>query len=130
MTSCCATVVFLCSPVTTRGVDPAMSCRARAPAVTTNSNEFGSFERSIMKCPYNVFGFTTHASETGSLGDDDAPEPVDGRRNLVVDHDKIVLGVRRDFLTRNLQPPLNGVLAVLAAAAQPPLEHLERRRHH
>ena len=39
-TSFCATVVFLCSPTSTRGVEPARSWRARAPAVTTNSNEF------------------------------------------------------------------------------------------
>src|SRR5947199_6105159 len=48
MTSCCATVVFLCSPTTTRGVDPAINWRARAPAVTTNSNELGNLLRSIM----------------------------------------------------------------------------------
>src|SRR5206468_3004527 len=48
MTSCCATVVFLCSPVTTRGIDPAMSWRARAPAVTTNSKELESFDLSII----------------------------------------------------------------------------------
>src|SRR5207249_6494880 len=48
MTSCCATVVSLCSPVTTRGIDPAMSWRARAPAVTTNSKELESFDLSII----------------------------------------------------------------------------------
>src|SRR5678815_1713750 len=47
ITSRCATVVFLCSPTSTRGVDPARSCRARAPAVTTNSNELESLLRSI-----------------------------------------------------------------------------------
>src|SRR5262249_56726612 len=52
ITSVCATVVFLCSPTATRGVDPASSCRARAPAVTTNSNELESLLRSIMVCVY------------------------------------------------------------------------------
>ena len=49
---------------------------------------------------------------------------------LVVDDDVVVLGERGDLGPRDLQPPLHRGLAVLAAAAQPLLEHLERRRHH
>ena len=41
MTSFCASVVFLCSP-SSAACEPASSCRARAPATTTNSNVFGN----------------------------------------------------------------------------------------
>src|SRR5438876_1934440 len=77
-TSVCATVVFLCSPTATRGVDPASSCRARAPAVTTNSNELGSLLRSIMKCPDYGFGLGLHPLQPGPFRDDDAAQPVPG----------------------------------------------------
>src|SRR3954468_2006875 len=98
MTSCAAIVVFLWSPTVTRGVDPASSWRARAPAVTTNSNEFGSLVRSIMgKCPDYRFGFAMHPVQPRAFGDDDAAEPIDGAGHLVVDDHEIVLGKRRHF---------------------------------
>ena len=79
ITSCCATVVFLCSPTATRGVEPASSWRARAPAVTTNSNEFGSL-RSVNheNVLTIVFGRAAHALQPRPLGDDDAAQPIDG----------------------------------------------------
>src|SRR5579872_5866266 len=131
MTSVCAIVVFLCSPTATRGTDPARSWRARAPAVTTNSNEFGSLLRSIMgKCPDDGFGVCAHPLQPCALGGENRLQPVRGRLQLVVDDDEIVLGERRHFLSRHLQPALNRLFAVLAAPAQPLLEHRERRRHH
>src|SRR6266566_7906366 len=118
MTSCCATVVFLWSPTVTRGVDPASSCRARAPAVTTNSNELGNLLRSIMKCPDNTFCGASHPVQTCPLGEHHVLQPLDGDIYVVVDDNEIVLGKRRDFLFRNQQPPLNLWLAILAATSQ------------
>src|SRR5438034_427826 len=128
-TSVCATVVFLCSPTATRGVDPASSCRARAPAVTTNSNELGSLVRSIMKCPDYGFGRGLHPLQPGPFRDDDGAQPVDRGAHLVVDDDEIIFGEGGHLVARHLQPPLNVCLAVLPAAAQPLLEHVLRRRH-
>ena len=141
-TSFCATVVFLCSPTATRGVEPASSWRARAPAVTTNSNELGSLVRSIMSCN----SLLTHrpierrerptsataasASSRARSASTIARSRSTAARQLVVDHDEVVLRERGDFVARHLQPPLDGLLAVLAPAAQPLLEHGERRRHH
>ena len=59
-----------------------------------------------------------------------AAQPIDAGLELVVDDDVVVLGERGHLVARHLQPPLNRLLAVLAAAAQPLLEHLERRRQH
>src|SRR6478752_1230633 len=84
ITSRCATVVFLCSPTATRGVDPASSWRARWPAVTTNSNELGNLLRSIMKGPDYVFGGAPRALQTRPLADHDPPQPIDRRGELVV----------------------------------------------
>src|SRR5262249_34880119 len=128
-TSCCATVVFLCSPTATRGVDPARSCRARAPAVTTNSNELESLLRSIMKGPDYGVGRALHPLQPATFRDDDAPQPIDGAAQLVVDDDVIVLGEGRHLVARDVQPPLNVGLAVFPAAAQPLLEDVLRRRH-
>src|SRR4249919_172058 len=88
MTSCWATVVFLCSPTVTRGVDPARSWRARAPAVTTNSNELGSLERSIIGIPYillDILDLFTHLLEFGLRRDDELgyPQPVGLRAHRV-----------------------------------------------
>src|SRR4051812_10973011 len=131
ITSVCATVVFLCSPTATRGVEPASSWRARAPAVTTNSNEFGSLLRSIMgKCPDYAFSFAVHPLEAGPFRDHDAAQSVDGRGHLVVDDHEIVLGKRGHLEPRHLQPALDLGLAVLAPPAQPLLEHRHRGRHH
>src|SRR3954470_21547029 len=88
-TSRWATVVFLCSPTSTRGTDPARSCRARAPAVTTNSNELGSLLRSIMKCPADLLGFWAQPVQSGALCNDDAPQAIDCRGQLVVDDDVV-----------------------------------------
>ena len=71
-----------------------------------------------------------HRPEPYLLGDDDAAEPIDRRRQLVVDDDVVVLGEGGHLIPGDLEAPLNGVLAVLAAAAQPLFEHLEGRRHH
>src|SRR5882762_5394079 len=106
MTSCCAMVVFLCWPALTRGVDPASSCRARAPAVTTNSNELGSLLRSIMKCPDNGFGRGLHPLQPGPFRDDDGAQPVDSGAHLVVDDDEIIFGESGHLVARHLQPPL------------------------
>src|SRR5262245_29863980 len=57
-TSRWASVVFLWSPTSMRGVQPAMSWRARAPAVTTNSNELLSLLLSIII--YSVVGPHPH----------------------------------------------------------------------
>src|SRR5215831_10186579 len=129
ITSVCAIVVFLCSPTMTRGVDPARSCRARAPAVTTNSKELGSLVRSIMKSPDDGFGRVLHPLQPASFRDDDAAQPIDGGAHLVVDNDKIVLGEGRHLTARDLQPALNVGLAVLPPAPQPLFEDVLRRRH-
>src|SRR4051812_7794204 len=135
MTSWAATVVFLCSPTATRGVEPASSWRARAPAVTTNSNELGSLERSIMQMSLlkrgdDRFGAQPHPRQPGALTDDNAPETIDGGGDLVVDDDEIVLGEGGDLGARHVEASLDGRFAVLAAAAEPLLEDRERRRHH
>src|SRR4051794_18158853 len=129
-TSCCATVVFLCSPDSTRGVDPASSCLARAPAVTTNSNEFGSLERSIIKSPDNVFCLELHATQPGTFCNNDSPKSIDGGGQFVVHDDEVVLAESGHLVARDLQPPLDIRVAVLAATAQPLLQHAEGRRHH
>src|SRR5712691_5376213 len=121
-TSSCEMVVFLCSPAATRGVDPARSWRARAPAVTTNSNELESLLRSIMKCPNYVVGVALHPPQARPFGDDDAAQPIDGLGQLVVDHHEVVLREGGDLVPRHLQAPLNLRFAVLASPAQPLLE--------
>src|SRR5262249_40677687 len=63
-----ATVVFLGSPTSTRGVDPFRSWRARAPAVTTNSKELGNLLRSIMKSPDNAFCDAGHPAQARPFG--------------------------------------------------------------
>ena len=50
--------------------------------------------------------------------------------SIVVDDDVVVLVHGAHFAAARLQPPLNLRFAVLAAAAQPLLEHRERRRQH
>src|SRR4030095_9261608 len=123
MTSCWAMVVFLCSPVATRAVDPASSCRARAPAVTTHSNESRSLLRSIisnlpsLERSYDLFGSGTHVLQTRALCHDDAPQAFDGGHQLVVDDHEIVLGAGLDLLTSHLQPSLDRPFAVLTATA-------------
>src|SRR4029453_7032114 len=123
MTSCWAMVVFLCSPVATRAVDPASSCRARAPAVTTNSKELRSLLRSIisnlpsLERSYDLFGAGTHVLQTRALCHDDAPQAFDGGHQLVVDDQEIVLGESLDLLPSHLQPPLDRRFAVLTATA-------------
>ena len=61
----------------------------------------------------------------------------DDRRNfrahaveLVVDDDVVVCVDGRDFAAGRRQPPLDRRRRILAAPAQPLLEHLERRRQH
>src|SRR5204862_67645 len=147
---------------------------ARAPAVTTNSNELDNLLRSIIVyflagniihargappprvaqgCPRSLmplpaalqgalraglaagavhlservddlFRVRAHRLQPRPLGDDDAPQPIDGGGQLVVDDDEVVLDEGGDLLFGDLQPPLHLFLAVLAAAAQSALEHL------
>src|SRR5262245_9187094 len=122
MTSCLAMVVFLCSPTGTRGVEPAMSCRARWPAVTMNSNELGNLLRSIMVSSQRTSGRffrpRPHLLQFGSLCQNDAPQAIDGRRELVVYDQVVVFGEARHLVARHLQAPLNGCFAVLAASAK------------
>src|SRR5439155_1009151 len=136
MTSRWATVVFLCSPTSTRGTDPARSWRARAPAVTTNSKELGSFVRSIItsNLPLGERSdyprrLTAHAVQACAFGNDDSPESIDGRRELVVHDHVVVFDERRHLVARHAQAALDVGLAVLAASAEPLLEHVKRRRH-
>src|SRR2546422_10970698 len=102
ITSCCAIVVSLCSPTVTRGVDPASSWRARAPAVTTNSNELESLLRSIIlflllctarsfarralvERPDDGFGFGAHPLQSGPLRGENRLHSIRRRVQLVVD---------------------------------------------
>src|SRR5262249_29558413 len=123
MTSSCATVVFLWSPTVTRGVEPASNCRARAPAVTTNSNELGNLLRSIMESPGNAFCGAGHAVESRPLGEHHVLKPLNCGIDLVVDDDEIVLGERGHFLFGDHEPPLDLSFAVFTAPAQPLLQH-------
>ena len=125
---------FLCSPTATRGVEPASSCRARAPAVTTNSNELGSLDainhqNRPVTDTFRRRSTCGRIAQPSPLGENDAPQPIDAAFELVVHDHVIVLGERRGLVARHLEAPLDGLFAVLAAAAQPLLEHLEGRRH-
>ena len=62
-----------------------------------------------------------HRPQLGPLGEHDASQAFEGAGHIVVDDHKIVLGKGGDFLSRHLQPPLNGGLAVCCgpAAAAP-----------
>src|SRR5262245_52471571 len=123
MTSCWAMVVFLCSPVATRAVGPASSCRARAPAVTTNSNELGNLLRSIISSlpllerSHDFLGARPHVLQAGASCHNDAPQTFDGSHQFVVDDHEVVLGEGLDLLTSHLQPSLDRLFAVFAAPA-------------
>ena len=71
-----------------------------------------------------------HAREPRAFRQHDGSEPLDGRLELVVDDDVVVLGRRRRPPARATSRRRCRGLGVLAAAAQPPLEHVERRRQH
>ena len=77
-----------------------------------------------------LLGDRLHAVRPRPLGRDDLLQPHDGRLEIVVDDDVVVVDVARRLAARGVEPPLHLLLGVLAAAAQPLLEHLERRRHH
>src|SRR5215471_11869238 len=106
---------------------------APTPPVTPSATNISiSFQRSALspECSHDLLRLATRASQPGALGQHDSPQPIDRRRELVVDHQVVVLGERRDLLTRDLEPPLDRVLGVLAATAEPPLEHLVRWGQH
>ncbi len=75
-------------------------------------------------------GDRLHAMRPRSLGCDDLLQPDDRRLEIVVDDDVVVVDVAGRLAPRGLEPPLHLLLGVLAAPAQPLLEHLKRGRHH
>ena len=56
-----------------------------------------------------------HAGAPGTLGLNDTAQPAHGRTHLVVDHDVVVLGDGPHLAARDLEPALDGRLAVLPA---------------
>ncbi len=71
----------------------------------------------------NLFGGPTHRPQPRALGEQHGAKALDARVELVVDHHVVVLDKRRDLFPRRPQPALHGRFRVLAAAAQPLLEH-------
>src|SRR5688572_14731004 len=126
-TSRCAMAIFL--PPASRGSAPASSCRARLPAMTTNSNRF-SFGARSMKCSYDGFRRSAHQPDARPLRDDDRLQPLHRCRHFVVDHHVLVLRVLRDLAARDVEPPANLLLTVLAPPAKPLLQHRRRWRQH
>src|SRR5436309_1462901 len=150
MISCCAMVTFLCSPTATRGVLPARSWRARAPAMTTNSNELDSLLLSIMRSflestpPETGDNNTSiaerraldersddagnrvaHAVQPGALGQNNPTQPVNGDGQLIVDHDVVVLLERSNLFASDVEPAPNRAFRVFASSAEPLLQRLE-----
>src|SRR5688500_12322612 len=115
-TSRCAMATFL--PPVSRGSAPASSCRARLPAMTTNSNRVSLGGR-CMKCSYDGFRRSAHQPDARPLRDDDRLQPFNRCRHFVVDHHVLVLRVLRAFAARDVEPPVNLLLAVLAPPAKP-----------
>src|SRR5262245_27901833 len=107
--------------------------------MTTNSNRFSlgvvfmtalSFSSLRMKRTDDGFSILAHAFHTRTLGPYDCLQTADGRVDLVVDDDILVLRVLVDLRAGDLEPPPNLVLGVLAATAQTLLQHVSRRRQH
>ena len=114
---------------------PSINWRARRPATTTYANRLsgGCVETVIVltasKSIENLSHSLVAVVAAAARGQDDGTKIVAGPVEVIVDHDKIVLGPAGHFLPGPLQPPPDGFLGILAAGAQSLLDGLARGRH-
>src|SRR5258705_304847 len=112
-----------------RGAPPPRLGSRLPPLVDARARRAPRLRVVLIERPAYGFGHLPHPLQPGAFGDNDRFQLIDRRRELVVDHDEVVLSKRRDLLARDLEPPLDGFLAVLAPSAKPVLQLGIRWRH-